>query len=199
MTIYESMSRWSERREQRRVQRWYKNRDRMANYLTTWRNWPRQKALITTYFACLACYLVIIVVQFWWEPALIAGLPVTAVLLTSWVMLRITIEGRDSAPEEVLDEYESQVINRWTRLSWNLLITVCVLTTWALIFGGTTFLSHEKDTTVLPTILSFTPGKYLYSLGYLFLTLFLAIVCLPAVGYATHFGPRKALEEDEFT
>lgn len=198
MTGYEAINRWAERWEAGRVRRWHRNRERTADYLTSWRNWPRQKALITTYFVCLLGFLAINVVSFWWKEALFLGLPLTVVLCVAWAMLRITIDGRDGAPEEVLDEYESKIINRWTRLSWSLLCVVCTLMTWALIFGGTTLGAREKNSSITPTVLSLPAGDFTYSLGFIFLTAFLAIIALPAIGYALHFGPRSAVEDDEF-
>lgn len=199
MTGYEAINRWAERWEASRVRRWHRNRERTADYLTSWRNWPRQKALITVYFLCLLGLLAVNVTRFWWKEALLFIIPLTVVLCIAWAMLRITIDGRDGAPEEVLDEYESKIINRWTRLSWSLLCFVCMLLTWALIFGGTTLGAREKHSSTTPSILSLSGGELTYSLGLIFLTAVLAITALPAIGYALHFGPRNAVEDDEFS
>ena len=199
MTGYEAINRWAERWEASRVRRWHRNRERTADYLTSWRNWPRQKALITVYFLCLFGFLVSNVTSFWWQGALHFTIPLVVVLCIAWTMLRVTIDSRDSAPEEVLDEYEIKIINRWTRLSWSLLIIVCLLMTWALIFGGTILGVKERDSSTVPTILSLTAGDFTYTLGFILVTTFLAITALPAIGYALHFGPRSAEEDDEFS
>ncbi|WP_426716949.1 hypothetical protein ACEN19_04845 [Corynebacterium auriscanis] len=195
MISFQAFSRWIERWEEKRVARWYQRQERASSYLTNWRNWPRQKLLISIYFGCLFSYLCILAAQVVWNRALLLTLPVTVVLLTAWIMLRITIDSRDGAPEEVLDEYEAKVISRWTRLSWNLLTLVCTAICWILVFASTHLGGQQHDGVTNPTVLGLTPADFFYNTSCVFLAFFLAIVALPAMGYAMHFGPRPATDE----
>lgn len=197
MISFEKISHWTERWEERRVARWYWRHERTSSYLKAWRNWPRQRLLISTYFACLFGYLLIIGAQFFWNHALLLSLPVTAILLTAWVMLRITIDSRDGAPEEVLDEYEAKIINRWTRLSWAFLTILCTAFTWVVVFASSHLGGQEHNGVTNPTVLGLTAADFFYAAGFIFLAFFLAVFALPAIGYAMHFGPRSAEEEED--
>lgn len=102
----------------------------------------------------------------------------TAIVLGSWLMLRTTIDGKDTAPAAVLDEYENQVLGTWRALAFGLTCAVLPLIACGLIALGV----HN------PANLD----RWVYSLGLFAIIASFAIAALPAVGYSLTFHTSNA-------
>ena len=82
----------------RAERRYVKTNAQMENSLKSWRTPARRAFLVRANWISIALMAVISVVGYFWFPIVIAFIPMTAVLLVAWTMLRVTIDSKDSAP-----------------------------------------------------------------------------------------------------
>lgn len=188
MSLSKTLTTWATRRHQRRVEFWSKQQETMSSSLTSWRTPARQRLLVTLYFASLAAGLLIAIGQLFWSPLLLGWILFTLFMMIAWTMLRITINAKDDAPSELLDEYEETVINSWRKISYSLIEKLFTL---GLVFL-VTFSALTTDTT---EVLGHSPMQIVFTVSLIGLIGFLAIAALPAVGYAMTFTLSDDMEE----
>ena len=90
--------------------RYETNLKRTEKSLPGWRTPARRRFLIRANWASLLIMAAIALVSYFWFPIIIAWLPMTVVVITAWVMLRITIDSKDTAPARYLDELETATL-----------------------------------------------------------------------------------------
>lgn len=190
MSYATNLTNWAQAHSAKKAERWEKRQAQTSTMLQSWRTPQRQKLLISLYFANLALGLAVVIGQLFWPPLLLAWLLTTLFLIVIWTMLRITIDSKDDAPPEVLDEYEESVLNNWRRIAFNSLVWLGTIGFGALVFFSVAAIDSEE-------ILGFKPMLLVYSGALIGLLIFLAIAALPAVGYAMTFGIQAEHDEDE--
>ena len=120
------------RRTDARTRRYEKNLARTSGMLASWRTPARRRLLVRLNWACIAIMAVIAVVGFFWFPVVLAWLPMTVAICTTWPMLRVTIDSKDTAPASHLDEYETETLlearsRALTVTTWILFVVAMVL------------------------------------------------------------------------
>lgn len=169
--------------ETKAAQRWEKAHYRNRHMLPRWRSPEKQRTLVKLHSISLVCYAIVTVLFPFNSKAALLWVPAAVFGMIVWTMLRITINAKDSAPPEVLDEYELEVLNDWRRRAFSYYSAGLVVICSALIIVGTTLMSQDSPN----SLLGLEPGEWMYFLGLATLTFSLACSTLPAVGYARAF------------
>jgi hypothetical protein len=130
------------------------------------------KALIATYVVMMAAAVVFQLAVFRWPHAVWFFLGCLVVAMAAWTVLRSTIDVRDAAPRDRLDDYEAEVLALWRQRALNVLLVLLFLGALA------TFTTPVTGTAA---------GLFMLYSGSVVST-------LPAVGYAMTFN-RNADEE----
>ncbi|MBF4554060.1 hypothetical protein [Corynebacterium suicordis] len=163
--------------------RWQKNQEKTEKMIPNWRTPQRQQLLINIFIGSLGLGFFTAFAFLFYVPALFLWLPFTVIMCVSWTMLRITIGSRDTAPLDVLDEYESAVLDHWRRrayvgVSWSLLAMGGLL-----VFIGVSLGLGETSSEFLGK----NTSSWMYFLGLISLLLYITFSSLPAIGYARNF------------
>lgn len=149
-----------------------------------WRRPGPTRALIACYFSGLALAIVCLVATFVWFHFLWFYLVAFLGAMAAWTILRSTIDVKDTAPVEVIDDYEAEVLDLWRRRSFNLFGALLLIGGVGVIIVGAFFGRHIEVATM-----STFAGMYM-------LMLYLTVGTLPAVGYALTFNHPEPDEED---
>lgn len=137
---------------------------------------PRHtRALITGWAASVAATILGVALTYlggdtWLIPGGLGALGV----MVFWTLLRGSIRMRDSAPRELLDDYEAEVLDRWIRRGYRALAAVIYAVGMALILSA--------------TLLDTVSWEALVALGMLLIITMLTVTSLPAIGYALTFN-----------
>lgn len=92
--------------------RYEKQVARTENSLRSWRTPQRRRLLVRLNWACVAIMAAIAVTGYFWNPVILAWLPMTVAICTVWTMLRTVIDVKDAAPARYLDEFETETLLR---------------------------------------------------------------------------------------
>lgn len=169
--------------EERRIARW----EKLVSDSGSWRRWRRPgptRGLIACYFSAVGLLPVALVATLFWSPAIWLYLAATVMMMVSWTLLRGAIDLKDSAPEEVLDEYERSVLATWRRRSQRLFSALLLAAGFAVMIIGTVF--HERLTVIGLTVVC---ALTMFMIG-------LIAGSLPAVGYALTFNTTDTTEKE---
>lgn len=145
-------------------------------FVEKWRTPARTRALIVTYFTALFAGIGLEIGALWNVHLLWPAVAGLLVAMTAWTMLRNTIRSKDSAPREMLDDYENQVLDLWRSRALSI-ISVMLFT------GGAAFILIAvgfADTLEV--------GPFGAVAGLYLIFTYLAVTTLPAVGYALTFN-----------
>ncbi|MBC2680979.1 hypothetical protein [Corynebacterium anserum] len=192
MNFTTTLMEWSEKHSDIRIERWQKRQRRTRGLLLSWRKPRRQKLLIALYFGTLLLGITIAIGHIFWPPLLAGWFLVTISLIVIWSILRITIDSKDDAPIAVLDEYEESVINNWRSMAFNLM-------SWCGVIGFSILIIFSVTALHADEIWGFDPMLLIYSGALVGLLVYLAIVALPAVGYAMTFSLETELDNEGVT
>ncbi|CAB0924051.1 hypothetical protein [Corynebacterium diphtheriae] len=88
-----------------------------GNPHSRWRNPRSTRLLITGYFTSLTLALIFELLMFAWIHFIWLFIACMFIAMTCWTVLRSTIDLKDMAPEDRLDDYEKAVINQWRQRS----------------------------------------------------------------------------------
>lgn len=171
--------------ETKAAQRWEKTHHRHRHMLQSWRTPQKQKTLTTLHSISLILYATVTMLFLFTPKAAILWIPVAIFGMTIWTMLRITINAKDSAPPEVLDEYELKVLDTWRRHAYSCYTSGLTILCVALVALGTALMMQDSPS----TLLGLEPGEWMYFFGLVAITFSLACSTLPALGYAKAFPP----------
>lgn len=164
------------------ARRWAKRRDQTTEWLPNWRTPKRQRLLLTLYLLCIVGFFVASALSVVNAKAFFAWIALSVLSSLLWTALRITIDVRDSAPDEVLDEYEADVLDFWRRRANNGLYISLYATALLLIAIGLSM--GEPPTT---TLLGLTAANWMYTLGMFAASAVMLFISLPTVGYIWTF------------
>lgn len=173
-------------------ERWLRRHERTKNMLPTWRTPHRQEILIYTYGIALAIAALSAVMYLVKPPLFLLWIPAMVMLMISWTMLRITIDSKDSAPIDFLDEYERQFLDEWKRVSYNCFIGAFSIIGFSLVIIGTVLTSSDDPAQFLGA----TGSDWVYFHGLVTLVVLLACSSLPAIAYARNFPATKENEKE---
>ena len=165
------------------VNRWLRNQEITAHWFPTWRTPDRQRLLINVFLGSLGLGFFTAFAYLFLPQALLLWIPFTLLMCVSWTMLRVTIGSRDTAPLEVLDEYESAVMDQWRRRAYNGTAWSLFFMAFLMICIGVHFGMRDGYTELLGN----DPSSWMYFLGLISLLLYLTFSSLPAIGYARNF------------
>lgn len=181
-----ALDRWAQRREDRQIRRWHKY------FGTRPDSAPDAKKCsfyLRGYFAGIALGLTSTIGFLFADQLIVLWTVAMCVIAATATLFRRQIRGRDSAPPSLVDEYEADVINRWRRVSYDLLLWACI-----------TFTSCIAIATVLPDegqkLLGHSGSEWAYFLCLLFYLAIFVIISLPIIGYTAIFAVSDA-EPDE--
>lgn len=90
--------------------RYEKNLEQTETSLPSWHTPARRRLLVQLNWICIAIMAAIAVGGYFWLPIVIAWLPMTFAIITSWTMLRVSIDSKDVAPSRYLDEFEASTL-----------------------------------------------------------------------------------------
>lgn len=169
---------------EKQLQRW-KHRADNTPRLENLRSPRPTRLLITTYFTGLALAVLCLSGSFLWRHFLWFHLMALFTSMVAWTLLRATIDTKDSAPEQLLDSYEKEVLADWRRRSLRLFENLLIVGGTAVIFLGVMFSEHIDVATM-----SMFAGMYM-------IMLYLSVGTLPAVGYALTFNRSDADSEPD--
>lgn len=158
-----------------RIYHWNQRQPEPA-FVQKWRTPGRTRGLVISYFTLLAIALVAEVVSLFWLPALALFVIPLIGAMVAWTILRNTINMKDVAPREELDDYEQSVLDRWRATALRVLSILLVVGAMGSIFIGVTF-----DDTISTAIFSTVVGLYM-------IFSYLAVTTLPAIGFALTFN-----------
>lgn len=180
MSASTTFASWATNREAKKAERWHKNVQRIEKKPPA----PgKHKTYIRWYFFGIALGLVAAVAFLFKFGAILLWPVASIIIIISWIRLRYAIRLKDDAPLEVLDEYESAVVNQWRKIAFGLHLTIS--TGFALILVTfSSFFMHEEVST---QFLGHTTLTWVYWLSLVYLILMLSITVLPALGYAITF------------
>lgn len=164
---------WSHRYQLRRGERWQKRHDRSQEWFPRWRTPRRRKALIITFYAATAGFLLTNIIQIFFEPVTALNMLFAPPAIVALTMLRFTINHKDSAPLDFLDEYEYSVLSTWRSIAYWLLCFHVLFFTYALTFVG---LAPIEAST-----------RWVISILLLNCSVFVLISSLPTIAYALTF------------
>lgn len=163
-----------------------------APRLEGWRTPGRTKALVAVYFAALAIAvitwltLVFGLINVWWFLGFYVGAIIAS--MVAYSMLRMTIDAKDSAPSQELDDYEQEVLDEWRVKGHRLAQTTLFVGGFFFVFAGS-FLIDSVE----PAVLIISAGLYM-------IFSYLVVGTLPVVGFAATFNqncPEDALDTEE--
>ncbi|CAB0728749.1 hypothetical protein FRC0293_00028 [Corynebacterium diphtheriae] len=83
-----------------------------GNPHSRWRTPRSTRLLITGYFVSLVLALIFELLMFAWIHFIWIFIACMFIAMTCWTVLRSTIDLKDMAPEDRLDDYEKAVINQ---------------------------------------------------------------------------------------
>lgn len=141
-----------------------------------WRRPGPTRALIAWYFIGIALAIVCLVATFAWIHFLWFYIVTLLSSMVAWTILRSTIDVKDMAPDEVLDDYEAEVLDIWRRRSFTLFEAALLIGGVLVIFLGVIFQEHIDVVTM-----SVFAGIYM-------IMIYLSVGTLPAVGFALTFN-----------
>jgi hypothetical protein len=146
------------------------------------------RTLITTYFTGLALAMTSLAGSFLWIHFLWFHFTALLTSMVAWTLLRSSIDAKDSAPEQLLDSYEKEVLATWRRRSLRIFENLLILGGTAVIFLGVLFREHIDVATM-----SMFAGMYM-------IMLYLSVGTLPVIGYALAFnrGDADAEPDEEY-
>lgn len=170
----EQVAVWAHRYQLKRGERWQKRHDMTKNSLPRWRTPKRRKALIFTFYAATICYLIVSIIQIFWFPAALSIPFLILPAIGSLTVLRITINCKDSAPIDFLDEYEYSVITTWKSIAYWLLCFHMLVFSYA--FGFIAVFQLESQ------------AQWIFSILMLNCSVFVLISSLPTIAYALTFS-----------
>lgn len=160
---------------QSRIWHWTNDQPEPA-FVDKWRTPGRTKFLVATYFTALALALVLELAALWWIHFIWFFFIALLVAITSWTLLRSTINSKDGAPREVLDDYEQAVLDTWRARALNALSALLIVGAFAMIILGVVF-DDEIPTAAFGAV----SGMYM-------IFSYLAVTTLPAIGFALTFN-----------
>ncbi|KQB84836.1 hypothetical protein [Corynebacterium lowii] len=163
------------------AERWLRKQEKRPVYLKSWRTPERQRMLRIGYNLTLALGVLTAIVCFFWLPATFAWVFFTIAVCTIWIMMRATIDEKDTAPAAALDEYENQVLNTWRSLAFGVATTL--------------FTALAVAMMVLAVMNPDNLRAYLYSLSLLTLVTLFSLISLPVFGYSLAFYPTQPQED----
>lgn len=172
---------WSHRYQLRRAEKWQKYHDQAAKILPAWHTPGRRKFLITSYYLCLVLLLFCAILHVWWPEALSGWMAFTIVMLIIWGVLRVSICFRDSAPKDLLDEYEYSVIITWQSISFRVRSGIMAFIIFSI--------------TMTPHIPAKYQAEWAYTLELLSALILILFVTLPTMVYALTF-PHNPEDDD---
>lgn len=140
------------------------------------RNPRSTKFLTVTFFTSVIVALIAEILALVWIHTIWVFFAAMLIAMVAWTILRSTIDAKDAAPPEMLDDYELEVLSLWRRRSLGALNV-------ALFVGGFVFMfgSFLLDPGISPGLVGFVAGMYMIYVYFLVST-------LPAVGYAVTFN-----------
>lgn len=116
--------------------RYEKNLSRTEGMLPSWRTPARRRLLVRLTWACIGIMAAIAVAGFFWFPIVLAWLPMTVAICTTWTMLRISIDSKDTAPLRYLDELEAETLLRARSTALSVLTGILFVVSMVLVFGA---------------------------------------------------------------
>ncbi|MCS5480483.1 hypothetical protein NYP18_12555 [Corynebacterium sp. YIM 101645] len=143
------------------------------------------RALIAAYFTGLALAMVSLAGSFLWTHFMWFHFAALFTSMVAWTVLRSAIDAKDTAPEQVLDSYEQEVLADWRRRSLRIFEILLILGGAAVILLGALFREHIDVATM-----SMFAGMYM-------IMLYLSVGTLPVVGYALAFNRDDADTDPE--
>lgn len=164
------------------ARRWANRRDQTAGWLPSWRTPKRQRLLLILCLSCTVGFFALSALSIVNANAFFAWIALSGLSSLLWATLRITINVRDNAPDEVLDEYEADVLNLWRRRANNGLYTSLYATALLLIVIG--FSMNELSAT---TLWGLTAANWMYTLGMFAASAVMLFISLPTFGYIWTF------------
>ncbi|MDT9407790.1 hypothetical protein [Corynebacterium rouxii] len=150
-----------------------------GNPYPRWRNPRSTHLLVTGYFVSLVLALIFELLMFIWIHFIWVFIACMFIAMTCWTILRSTIDLKDMAPEDRLDDYEKAVINKWRQRSLSTALSLLFIGGLAAIIASTSLIA--PDSPLSPNLLAIFAGLYMIY-TYLFAS------SLPAVGYALTFN-----------
>lgn len=168
------------------ARRWANRRDQMARWLPNWRTPKRQRLLLSLVLLCTAGLFTVSALSIVYAYALFVWIMLSGLTALLYTTLRITINARDQAPDEVLDEYEADVLDLWRRRANSGLYISLYGTAMLLVVTG---LSMNE---VRTTLLGLTAANWMYTLGLFAASAVMLFVSLPTVGYIWTFHVSAA-------
>lgn len=150
-----------------------------GNPHSRWRNPRSTRLLITGYFTSLTLALIFELLMFAWIHFIWLFIACMFIAMTCWTVLRSTIDLKDMAPEDRLDDYEKAVINQWRQRSLSTALSLLFIGGLAAIIASASFIA--TDSPLSPNLLAIFAGLYMIY-TYIFAS------SLPAVGYALTFN-----------
>lgn len=151
-------------------------------YVARLRHPRATRVLIIGYFAALAIALLSEFAALRSLYLFIPFLIFMIIAMTCWSLLRQTIQAKDLAPRDQLDDYEASILAGWRRRAMTASSAVMVVTGVALITIAVTFSESPR----LPGLCAVIGMFLIYA--YLFIS------TLPAVGFALSFN--RPIDED---
>lgn len=116
--------------------RYEKQLSRTEGLLSSWRTPQRRRLLVRLNWVCIGAMAAIAVVGYFQFPIIIAWLPMTVAICTTWTMLRITIDVKDGAPARYLDEFETETLLRARSQALSVVTGILFVLAMVLIFGS---------------------------------------------------------------
>ena len=165
---------WSHRYQLRRGERWQKRHDMSKKLFPRWRTPRRRKALIITFYVATTGFLLTNIAQIFFESIVALNMLFAPPAMTALVVLRLSINQKDSAPLDFLDEYEHSVLTTWRSIAYWLLCFHMLFFTYALTFVG----YAPVD----------SPTRWVTSILLLNCSVFVLISSLPTIAYALTFS-----------
>lgn len=188
MSFTTTLSTWATEREERKAERWRKRQEATAHMLPAWRTPQRRRLLLTLYFLSLALGVIVSIGQLFWTPLILGWILTTLGICVFWTMLRTTIDCKDDAPLEVLDEYEESVVNAWRKTSHDLMVIFNTIFIGLLVFFTVSAFDKEQ-------MFGYPPLWLIYTWSLLGILIMLTIASLPAVGYVMAFASDEDYED----
>ena len=157
--------------------RYETNLARTRGSLPGWRTLARRRLLVRLLWVSMVTMAAIAIGGYFWFPIIVAWLPMTAAVVALWIMLRIVIDARDTAPAHYLDELEAATLLEARSRALNLISTGMFVISIVLIFGA-----------------SFEVGdghRLAYTMGALGILTFLSSAISPASAMARTMDPGE--------
>lgn len=166
----------------RAEKRFEKNRAQTEKSLPAWRTPARRRLLVRLNWACIAIMAAIAVGGYFWFPIIVAWLPMTVAIITTWTMLRVSIDAKDTAPSGYLDEFETATLLNARSRALSVTTGILFVIAMVLIFGSSLQIGDGH--------------RLAYCMGGIAILAFFVAAIIPASAMAKTLDPVDAVDAE---